>query len=230
MQPLVMHHLEHSRARRIVWLLEELAIPYEIKAYQRNPKTMLAPPNLRAVHPLGKSPLVTDPNRGNCVLAESGAIVEYLVEHYGQGRLAPPAGSDARQRFTYWQHYAEGSIMPLMLLRLIFNQVKKSPAPFFIKPILKGIDAQVTKAFIGPEITLHLSYIDAELGKNPAGWFVGDAFSAADVLMSFPLEAAMQRARADANRPNIVSWLEKISARPAYLRACEVTGEAPWKP
>jgi glutathione S-transferase len=228
MQPLVLHHLEQSRARRIVWLLEELQVPYVIKAYQRDPKTFLAPKELRSVHPLGKSPLISDPNHGNRVLAESGAIVEYIIARYGKGRLIPPENTDARLRWTYWLHYAEGSLMPLLLLRLVFNRVATSPAPFFVKPIIKGINKKVSAAFISPELKLHLGYIEQELAANPRGWFAGDDLTAADIQMSYPLEMAMQRAGSDASKPSIAQFLDRIHARPAYQRACEVTGET-WK-
>lgn len=224
-----MHHLENSRARRIVWLLEELEIPYVVKNYKRNPATLLAPPELREVHPLGKSPLIRDPNAGGRVLAESGAIVEYLVGRYGNGRMVPAADTEARWRWTYWLHYAEGSLMPLLLLRLTFDRISNSKAPFFVKPLMRQIDARVTRAFIGPQLKLHLEYVESELAKNPAGWFAGDTLTAADVQMSYPLEAAMDRARSEAMRPNIMAFLQRIHARPAHTRACTATGETPWK-
>jgi len=228
MEPLVLHHLEQSRARRIVWLLEELKVPYSIKTYKRDPKTMLGPKELRQVHPLGKSPLISDPNNGHRVLAESGAIVEYIVARYGNGRFIPPDNTDARLRWTYWLHYAEGSLMPLLLLRLVFDKVAHSPVPFFIKPIVQGIDKTVSGVFISPELKLHLGFIEAELAANPHGWFAGDTISAADVQMSYPLEAAMQRAHNDASKTAIVTFLDRIHDRPAYQKACEVTGET-WK-
>jgi hypothetical protein len=133
---IVVHHLNNSRSQRILWLLEELGLEYEIKKYQRDPKTMLAPPELRAVHPLGKSPVITD---GDAVVAESGAIIEYLVGKYGDGRLAPPAGTPERLHYTYFLHYAEGSAMPPLLLKLVFDRVESGPAPFFVKPIARAI-------------------------------------------------------------------------------------------
>src|SRR3984957_3003243 len=181
---IVVHHLNNSRSQRVLWLLEELELEYEVKRYERDRKTMLAPPELKAVHPLGKSPVVTD---GDRTLAESGAIVEYLVERHGGGRLVPPPGTAERLRYTYWLHYAEGSAMPPLLLKLIFDRIETSPMPFFVKPIARGISAKVKGSFIEPQITQHLDYLEGELGKN--SWFAGNEFSAADIQMSFPLEA-----------------------------------------
>jgi glutathione S-transferase len=217
---ITVHHLNNSRSQRVLWLLEELAVPYQIERYARDAKTMLAPPELRAVHPLGKSPVITD---GDLTVAESGAIVEYLVERYGNGRLIPPPGSSERLRYTYWLHYAEGSAMPPLLLKLVFDQVEKAPMPFFVKPIAKAISGKVKGSFIGPQIRQHLDYMEAELGRST--WFAGDAFSAADVQMSFPLEAAAARGGLDASRPRLMAWLESIHGRPAYQRALERGGK-----
>jgi glutathione S-transferase len=217
---IVVHHLNNSRSQRILWLLEELGLEYEIKRYERDPKTMLAPASLRAVHPLGKSPVVTD---GDLTLAESGAIIEYLAEHYGQGRLAPKPGTQAYLRYRYWLHYAEGSLMSPLLLKLVFDKIENSPMPFFAKPIAKAISGKTKSSFITPQITTHLDYLEAELGKS--SWFAGEEFSAADVQMSFPLEAAAARAGLDASRPRLMDFLRRIHARPAYQRAIERGGE-----
>jgi len=215
---LIVHHLENSRSQRVLWLLEELGVPYEIKRYARDKKTMLAPPELRAVHPLGKSPVITDEGK---TIAESGAIVEYLVERYGRGKLVPAAGSPERLRYTYWLHYAEGSAMPPMLLKLVFERMKSGPVPFFVRPIVRGIANKVLDMFVDPQLKLHVGYMESELGKSP--WFAGDEMTGADIQMSFPLEAAATRA-ADAPMPNITAFLEKIHARPAYQRALERGG------
>jgi glutathione S-transferase len=214
---LVVHHLENSRSQRVLWLLEELGVEYEIKRYERDKKTMLAPPELRAIHPLGKSPLVTDEGS---TLAESGAIVEYLVEKYGNGGFVPPAGTPERLRYTYWLHYAEGSAMPPLLLKLVFEKMKTGPVPFFLKPIVRGIADKVLSTFVNPQLKLHFGYVESELGKNPH--FAGQEFSAADIQMSFPCEAASARAGSD--MPNIRAFLERIHARPAYKRALERGG------
>ncbi len=211
---ITVHHLNNSRSQRVLWLLEELEVPYEVKRYQRDAATMLAPASLKAVHPLGKSPVITD---GEVTLAESGAIIEYLAGKYAGGRLLPPAGTPERLRFTYWMHYAEGSLMPPLLMSLIFNRVRTSPMPFFAKPIARGIADKVMNGFVSPQIKLHLDYAEGELGKS--AWFAGDAFSAADVQMSFPLEAAASRGGLDAGRPKLMAFLERIHARPAYQRA-----------
>ena len=217
---LTLHHLNNSRSQRILWLLEELELPYEIRRYQRDPKTMLAPDSLRQVHPLGKSPVVTD---GALTLAESGAIVEYLVDQYGNGRFAPAPGTPERLRYTYWLHYAEGSAMPPLLLRLVFDTIEKSPMPFFVKPIAKAISGKAKNSFIGPQIKLHLDYLEGELGK--AAWFAGSEFGGADIQMSYPLEAAAARVGLDQSRPKLMDFLARIHARPAYQRALEKGGE-----
>lgn len=216
---ITVHHLEHSRSQRILWLLEELGLEYCIERYLRDPKTMLAPPELRAVHPLGKSPVLTD---GELTLAESGAIIEYLGDTYGAGTLMPAHGTEARRRCSYWLHYAEGSAMPPLLLKLVFGRVAKAPAPFFVRPVARAIAAKVQRAFVDPQIALHLDYMEAELGKST--WFAGDDFSAADIALSFPLEAAAARGGLDAGRPRLAAWLERIHARPAYRRALERGG------
>jgi len=216
---IVVHHLNNSRSQRILWLLEELGVPYEVKRYERDPETMLAPASLRAIHPLGKSPVVTD---GELTLAESGAIVEYLADRYGAGRLAPPAATPERLRYTYWLHYAEGSAMPPLLLKLVFGRVETAPMPFFVKPIARAIVGRAMSGFIDPQIRLHLDYMEGELGKS--AWFAGDAFTAADIQMSFPLEAAASRGGLDATRPKLTAFLERIHARPAYQRAIERGG------
>src|ERR1700722_2964455 len=206
---IVVHHLNNSRSQRVLWLLEELELEYEVKRYERDRKTMLAPPELKAVHPLGKSPVVTD---GDRTLAESGAIVEYLVERHGGGRLVPPPGTAERLRYTYWLHYAEGSAMPPLLLKLIFDRIETSPMPFFVKPIARGISAKVKGSFIEPQITQHLDYLEGELGKN--SWFAGNEFSAADIQMSFPLEAAAARGGLEIGHPKAMAFLERIHAAP----------------
>ena len=215
----VVHHLNNSRSQRVLWLLEELGVPYEVKRYQRDATTMLAPPALKAVHPLGKSPVITD---GDVTLAESGAIVEYLAGKYAGGRLVPAAGTPERLRYTYWLHYAEGSAMPPLLMSLIFARVREAPAPFFVKPIARAIADKVMNGFVSPNIKLHLDYMEGELGKYT--WFAGNEFSAADVQMSFPLEAAATRGGLNSSRPRLMSFLERIHARPAYQRALEQGG------
>jgi len=217
---IVVHHLNNSRSQRILWLLEELGLEYEVKRYQRDPKTMLGPPELFAVHPLGKSPVITD---GAQTLAESGAITEYLVDRYGKGRLAPAPDTPERLRYTYWLHYAEGSAMPPLLLNLVFNRLDQGPMPFFVRPILRKVKQRALTSFIDPRIAQHLDFQEAELGKTR--WFAGNEFSAADVQMSFPVEAAAARAGLDASRPKLMAFLERIHARPAYQRALQRGGE-----
>ena len=216
---IIVHHLNNSRSQRVLWLLEELGLEYDIKRYQRDAKTMLAPPELRQVHPLGKSPVISD---DNLVLAESGAIVEYLVERYDNGRLIPSAGPQ-RLRYRYWMHYAEGSMMPPLLMKLLFDRMEKAPMPFFARPIARALAGKVKSTYILPNIERHLDYMEAELTKSL--WFAGDEFTAADIQMSFPLEAAAARGGLDARRPRLMDFLGRIHAREAYKRAIERGGE-----
>jgi len=217
---IIVHHLNNSRSQRVLWLLEELGLEYEIRRYQRDPKTMLAPPSLRAVHPLGKSPIITD---GALTLAESGAIIEYVIDRYGDGRLAPATGTPERLRYTYWLHYAEGSAMPPLLLKLIFDRIETAPMPFFARPIARAIAGRAKSSFIEPQIALHLTYQESELARQR--WFAGNEFTAADIQMSFPIEAAAARTGLDASRPKLAAFLDRIHARPAYQRALERGGE-----
>ena len=216
----VVHHLNNSRSQRVLWLLEELGVPYEVKRYERDAKSMLAPPELLAVHPLGKSPVIVD---GDVTVAESGAIIEYLVGKYGDGRMAPPPGTPQRLRYTYWLHYAEGSAMTPLLFKLVFDRIAKNPAPWPISAIARRIAATVTTAYIAPNMKRHLDYIESELNAN--AWFAGEQFTAADVQMSFPLEIAVSRAGLDASRPKSLAFLERIHARDAYKRALERGGK-----
>lgn len=215
----IVHHLNNSRSQRVLWLLEELGVPYEVTRYARDPKTMLAPPELLAVHPLGKSPVITD---GGVTIAESGAIVEYLVDTYGAGRLIPPVGTPERRRYTYWLHYAEGSAMPPLLLKLVFDRVATTPMPWPVSAIARRIAGSVDDAFIGPQLRRHLDFMESELGLGP--WFAGAEFTAADVQMSFPLEAARLRGGLNESRPRLMDFLTRIHARPAYQRALERGG------
>ena len=216
---ITVHHLNNSRSQRVLWLLEELGLPYEIKKYQRNPQTMLAPPELQQVHPLGKSPVITD---DGTTVAESGAIIEYLLERYGNGRLVPAAGTPERLSFRYWMHFAEGSAMPPLLLKLIFERIKVTPMPFFAKPIARGLANKVLAAMVDPNLKRQLDFMEAELAKT--AWFAGAEFSAADIQMSFPIEASAQRAGLDASRPKLMAFLKRIHARPAYQKALERGG------
>ncbi|MEE2691410.1 MAG: glutathione S-transferase [Pseudomonadota bacterium] len=217
---IIVHHLNNSRSQRVLWLLEELGLPYDIKRYERDKTTMLAPPELKKVHPLGKSPVVED---GGLVLAETGAIIEYLVEGPGGGKLMPPRGSLEFLRYRYWLHFAEGSAMPPLLMKLVFTRIKEAKAPFFAKPIARSIADRVLSTVVEPNLKAQLDYMESELGKSE--WFAGPAFSAADVMMSFPLEASAQRAGLTAQAyPKLAAFVEKIHARPAYKRALERGG------
>ena len=215
---IIVHHLNNSRSQRLLWLLEELGVLYDIKRYQRDPKTMLAPPELRKVHPLGKSPVITD---GEVTLAESGAIIEYVLEKYGRGRLMPKPGSPEKLRFTFWMHFAEGSAMPPLVMKLVLDRMAK--APFLVRPIAKAMARKVKKGFVEPNINRQLDYMESELNRST--WFAGSEFSAADIQMSFPIEAATARAGLDASRPKLMEFLARIHAREAYRAALERGGE-----
>lgn len=216
---IIVHHLNNSRSQRVLWLLEELGLEYEVKRYERDAQTMLAPPELLAVHPLGKSPVITD---GALTIAESGAIVEYLVDTYGQGRLRPESGTPERLRYTYWLHYAEGSAMPPLLMKLVFDRIESTKVPFFVKPIMRAIAQKAKSSFILPQINRHLDFMGSELGKSE--WFAGAVFSAADIQISFPLEAAAARGGLNQSRPRLMTFLKRIHDRPAYKRALERGG------
>ncbi|MDZ8085022.1 MAG: glutathione S-transferase [Nostoc sp. DedQUE12b] len=204
---IVVHHLNNSRSQRVLWLLEELGIEYEIKFYERDAKTMMAPESLRQVHPLGKSPVITD---ADLAIAESGAIIEYLIDRYGNGRLVPASGTPEHLRYKYWLHYAEGSAMLPLVMQVILNNFGAG-------------DSSVVSGFVAPQIKLHFDYIEDELRKNT--WFVGNEFTAADIQMSFPLEIVAALPEEVKNRPKLKEFVERIHGRPAYKRALERGGK-----
>ena len=214
---ITVHHLNNSRSQRILWMLEELGVPYVVKRYEREP-SMQAPASLRAVHPLGKSPVITD---GDRTIAESGAILEYLIDVHGNGRLKPAAGTAERAHYTYFLHYAEGSLMPLLFMKLVFGRIP-SRLPFFMKPVGRAIVAGANKTLLDPQIGNHFMFLEGELSRRE--WFAGPEFTAADIQMSFPLEAAAARAPLVRQMPKISAWLDRIHARPAYRRALDKGG------
>ncbi|MGO3057875.1 MAG: glutathione S-transferase [Halomonas sp.] len=212
------HHLEKSRSHRILWLLELLELAYEIHVYQRDPKTQQAPEALKSIHPLGKSPVITD---GELVVAESGAIIDYLIQTYGNGRLQPSLDkTHGWVDYRYWLHYAEGSLMPLLVMQLVFKQVPKQ-SPWFIKPLAKGIGDTVSQRFLNPQLKQHLSFIENHLAQK--GSFAGEWPSGADIQMSFPLQA-MQATRSLAAYPAITGFVERIETNPAWQRVVERAG------
>jgi glutathione S-transferase len=218
---IIVHHLNNSRSKRVLWLLEELGVPYEVKRYQRDAKTMLAPPALLAVHPLDKSPVITDED---VTLAESGAILEYLVSRYDNKNLKPREKTPEHLRYVYWMHFAEGSAMTPLLLKLIFGRIESGRGmPFFVRPVARAIAGRVMGTMVLPNLQRQLDYMESELQKHE--WFAGSAFTAADVQMSFPLEAASARGGLDQSRPKLRAFLQKIHARPAYQRALEKGGK-----
>jgi glutathione S-transferase len=216
---ITVHHLNNSRSQRMLWLLEELDVEYQVVRYRRDPQTLLAPPELRAVHPLGKSPVISD---GDVTIAESGAIIEYLTGRYGGGRFVPPQDSPERLRYTYWLHYAEGSAISPLLLSLIIRRMPKAPMPFFARPIVRRLAQKVQASYVDPQLKLHFDYMESELGRRE--WFAGGQFCAADIQMSFPIEAGRARGVVGDARPRLAAFLDRIHARPAYQRALEQGG------
>ena len=217
---LTVHHLETSRSQRVLWLLEELGVPYTLKRYARDRRTKLAPPELKAVHPLGKSPVITD---GNITVAESGAILEYLAEQYGQslgGELAglePARGSEEHRQCRFWMHYAEGSLMNWLVMKLVFMSIPTQPMPFFVRPIARELCKRVQQQLIDPNVSTSLAFIEEHLGRHT--WFAGDHITLADFQMSFAVSALMSRADAAASHPNLAAYIKRMESRPAYQRA-----------
>ena len=220
---ITVHHLNNSRSQRVLWLLEELGVPYEIVKYDRDPKTLLAPRSLEEIHPLGKSPVVVD---GDKSIAESGAILEYLIEAHGNGRLIPPPGTQAHLDYRYFMHYAEGSLMPYLLMKLVFTKVRSAPVPFFVKPVVRKIADKVCDDFVHPNLRRHLAFLNAHLTKHT--WFAGDELTAADIQMSYPIEAAVTRASSlvapDGKIDQLAAFVARIRERPAFQKALERGG------
>jgi len=216
---IIVHHLENSRSQRVLWLLEELGLPYQVKRYERDKKTNLAPKDLLKVHPLGKSPVIED---NGAIIAETGAIIEHIVDNYGQGRLVPPRGGDDYRRYKYWIHAAEGSYMPPLVLALFLNRMETAKMPFFAKPIARKLTQGVRDAYLTHTTKALFDYLDAEIARGE--WLAGKEFSAADIIMSFPAEASLQRADAAKSAKNLKSYVDRLHARPAYKRALEKGG------
>ncbi|MEX1362480.1 MAG: glutathione S-transferase [Nannocystaceae bacterium] len=219
MATIIVHHLEKSRSHRLLWMLEELELSYEMKTYERDPVTIRAPESLRTVHPLGKAPVLEVDGEA---FAESGAILEHCVDELGEGKLRPERGTPDFHRYRYWMHYAEGSLMPPLLVRLIMSKVGSAPLPFFIKPVAKGIVKKVEGSFTAPELERHAAFIESHLGEH--AFFAGEAFTAADVQMSYPVGALLARGKVDATQVKTRAWFETISARDAYARAVDKGG------
>ncbi|WP_340680529.1 glutathione S-transferase [Paraglaciecola sp.] len=215
---LTLHHLNNSRSQRILWMLEELGLQYEIQHYARDSVTNLAPAALKQVHALGKSPVLTD---GVITVAESGAIIEYLALTYGQ-TLIPAADTESGRQYRYWLHFAEGSLMPPMVAKLVFDKVRANSKPFFVKMIANKIADKVMGAYFGPNMVANMQFIEQHLVDNQ--WFAGDSLSGADFQMSFPLEASIARGAA-MQCPNILAFVQRIHARPAYQAALQKGGK-----
>jgi len=205
----VLHHLEQSRSFRILWALEELELDYDIQLYKRLPN-FSAPPSLKQVHPLGKAPVLVDQDQ---VLAESAVILEYLQESYDKNILFQPLNATSKQQFRYWMHYAEGSLMPLLVMHLVMDKVA-TQAPFLVKPIAKQVAKGVQAQFVQPRLKDHIDYLEGYLTQHE--YFAG-RFSFADIQMSFPLEALQSRLK---NKyPAINAYLDRLGHRAAYFRA-----------
>lgn len=217
---ITVHHLETSRSQRVLWMLEELGIPYEIVVYKRDKKTRLAPPELKAIHPLGKSPVITD---GDVTVAESGAILEYLVERYGHaargdvGNLRPATGTPEHRECRYWMHFAEGSLMNWLVMKLVFMTIPTQPMPFFVRPIARKLCEQVQAKLIDPNLETAFAFMEKHLETH--AWFAGDSLSIADFQMSFAVEAALARSQRAKEFPRLAAYKAKMEARPAYQRA-----------
>ena len=216
---LTVHHLENSRSQRILWLLEELGADYEIRRYGRDKVTSLAPPELRAIHPLGKSPVITD---GDITVAESGAIIEYLLAKFDTGTLLPSHETPGHRAYVYWMHYAEGTFGPLMLLSVVLGRIQTASMPFFLKPVANGIVQKVRDNFLDANVKRNLDFMESTLQHTT--WFCGDHLTGADVQMSFAIEAAEVRTDLDNNYPKLAEYLERVRARPAYERALDKGG------
>jgi glutathione S-transferase len=216
---IVVHHLNNSRSQRIIWMLEELGLEYEIKQYQRDAVTNLAPNTLKLIHPLGKSPVISD---DDIVVAESGAIIDYLAQTYGSEAMIPPMGTEAYRQYSYWLHFAEGSLMPPMVAKLVFDKVRANAKPFFVKAIANKIADKVMAGYFGPNISANMEFVDMHLSHNK--WFAGEQLSGADIQMSFPLEASVARG-AGKNYPHIAEFVKRIHARPAYQAALKKGGQ-----
>lgn len=216
---IILHHLNNSRSQRIIWLLEELGVEYRIEHYERDPQTSLAPASLKKIHPLGKSPVITD---GDRTIAESGLIIEYLLKTYDDGRFLPADNSAEYWQYLYWLHYAEGSLMPLLVMTLIFNKIKTAPMPFFVKPIARGIADKVMQSYVGPNLSNNMRYIEEHLSKNT--WFAGERMTGADFQLIFPLEAALNRGITAQDFPHIAAFVQRIQALPAYQTALQKGG------
>jgi len=217
---LTVHHLETSRSQRILWLLEELGVPYDLKVYARDPRTRLAPAALRKVHPLGKSPVITENGE---TIAESGAIIEYLVETHGAhasgdlAHLQPRPGTPEHRRCRFWMHYAEGSLMSWLMMKLVFTSIPRQPMPFFARPIARALCAKVQEQLVDPNVDAGLAFMEDHLGRHR--WFAGEHLSMADFQMSFAVEAALSRAAKAKDCPKLQAYCARMQARPAYQLA-----------
>ena len=216
---LTVHHLEYSQSFRVLWLLEELGVDYELKSYERDSVTRLAPADYKALSPLGTAPVITD---GEIVLAESGAILEYILDQHPNSSLRPNADHPDRARHLFWFHAAQGSMMPVMLVDMLLTMITKR-APFFISALLKPIFNLARANFSKPRFKAILEQAEKDLGTKP--WFGGDELTIADIVLSYPMESAAQKGVFADAYPNCQAWVERMHARPAYQQAVEKDGK-----
>ncbi|MBA3069446.1 MAG: glutathione S-transferase [Hyphomonas sp.] len=217
---ITLHHLEKSQSIRILWLLEELGAPYEIKLYDRDPKTRLAPAAYKAVSPLGTAPVITD---GDVTLAETNAIIDYILDQYGNGRLRPAAGTPERAPYLFWFHTAQGSLQPLLTNKFVMMAMT-TRAPFLVRPVAKSLVAALDAGFFGPRLNALMGEIEKALGKHK--WFAGDELTAADIVMGYSMELCAHRAGMDEKRfPNGHRFLKQMREYPSYIRAMEKDGK-----
>lgn len=216
---ITLHHLENSQSIRILWLLEELGLDYEFKMYDRDKTTFLAPDAYKRLSPLGTAPVITD---GELVLPESNAIVDYILDTYGEGKLRPAVGTPERTRYLFWFHVAQGSFQPLLTTSFVFNALK-TRVPFILKPIIRSVIGRAEKLFLEPRLTALLKLIEADLGRST--WFAGEELTAADIVMGYCMEIAAVRAGMDRRYPNAQRFIEQMRSRPAYKAALERDGK-----
>ncbi|KAL3423621.1 glutathione s-transferase [Phlyctema vagabunda] len=239
-QPKVkLYWLERSRSQRVLWLLEELKVPYELQIFHRDPKTQLAPPELKEVHALGKSPVISITGPGSdtpVLIAESGLIIEYLLDHFANGStLLPTRYKEGQEgkiggetetwlRFKYFLHYAEGSLMPLLLTSLLAGRIKNSPVPFFLKPVTSGVAGKITTGYLDPNYLSHFTFLESQISSSPGNgqYLCGPDLTGADILLSFPLIAAKGRAGLTEDKyPKLHAYVERLENEPGYKKASE---------
>jgi len=216
---ITLYWLNESRADRILFLLEELEVPYVIEKFERG-SDKLAPTALKKIHPLGKSPVIKD---GNKVVAESGFIIDYMIDKYGKYKHLKPVNEDDLFHYNYYLHYIEGTLMPILVMKFVFLNLQKQ-APWIVKPIVNGICNKIDTLYLGPNTKTHLDFLEGELAQRT--WLAGEQFSGADIQASFALEMLLQRSNYQPrDKPNLTRYINAMRERPAYKRALEKVGK-----